>query len=289
MLMPHLIFALLVALLHAPWLQAQAPIDSPVARLVVRPAELSMMAGDTLRLRAEALDAAGRPVPGATYSFAAAGGSFDASVTPDGLVASGNIGTFPVSVTAHVPGSDPFTQRVEIEMLAGPAAYVEITPPVELLAVGQEWSLTATSYSALRDTRRDPISWRSSAPGVIRVDDTGHISAVGAGTATITASAPGAAASLTVRVVGAAIASVELTPEIIEARPGDVIRFKVFPLDATGAAVVGLTPVFSITGGNGVISQDGIFVGYEPGEYRITASYGERSAEAVVILSPRGR
>jgi hypothetical protein len=36
-----------------------------------------------------------------------------------------------------------------------------------------------------------------------------------------------------------------------------------------------------------VIDEDGAFVGYEPGEYMVTASFGDRSADAVVRLTPR--
>ena len=52
-----------------------------VARIAVTPAKPVMMAGDTLRLQGQALDAAGQPVPGARVRFQAQGGRFEAPST----------------------------------------------------------------------------------------------------------------------------------------------------------------------------------------------------------------
>lgn len=43
--------------------------DSPIARLVVHPQDRTMIAGNTLRLRLDALDVAGNPVPKVTVRF----------------------------------------------------------------------------------------------------------------------------------------------------------------------------------------------------------------------------
>jgi hypothetical protein len=66
-----------------------------------------------------------------------------------------------------------------------------------------------------------------------------------------------------------------------------VIRFSAQPLDASGREVAGLTPTWSFAPGQGEIDQDGAFVGYEAGDYTLTASYGRASAEAAITLAPR--
>ena len=47
----------------------QQPAPSPVASIRVSPANPVVVAGDTLRLRGEALDSAGRPVADARVRF----------------------------------------------------------------------------------------------------------------------------------------------------------------------------------------------------------------------------
>jgi len=51
--------------------------------------------------------------------------------------------------------------------------------------------------------------------------------------------------------------------------------------------VAGLTPQWSFSPGNGQMDADGAFVGYEPGAYLVTASFGTRTAEVPVTLAPR--
>ncbi len=283
--MPLLLFLALLGGLAPSRLGAQTGAPA-VARIVVDPAEPTLTSGDTLRLRAEALDAAGRPVPGAVIRFESQGVYHRASVTLDGLVVSGNTGRFPVVVTATAPGAEPVSETIVVRMVTGDAAYVEITPPVERLAVGQEWALTATIYSRLREIRREPVTWTSSAPEILEVDERGRLTALAPGRATITAAGSGTEADLPVEVVGTPIARIELTPSMVQARPGQVIRFKATPLDTAGAEVSGLTAVYTVSPKGGVISPDGIFIGYDPGEYTVTASFGAHRAEAVVRLAP---
>jgi hypothetical protein len=90
-----------------------------------------------------------------------------------------------------------------------------------------------------------------------------------------------------VQVVGNTIASIELTPERTDARTGDVVRFSVTARDRNGGEIKGLTPTWSFSPGNGAIDPDGAFVGYAPGAYLVTASFGARSADASVTLTAR--
>ena len=127
--------AILGLVLQGPLQQQQPP--SPIARLVVTPAQRTVTAGDTLRLSIEAFDAQGRRIENALTRFMAAGGSFEGDVSPDGLVYAGSTGVLPINVLAMVEGSRPVVDRVEVKMVPGPAARVEITPPPARLVVGQ--------------------------------------------------------------------------------------------------------------------------------------------------------
>jgi hypothetical protein len=260
---------------------------SPIARIVITPARRVVVVGDTMRLTAQAVDANGNPLPDASIQFLPAGAWFEGSVDSTGLVTSGATGTLPVAVRALLPGSKPVIERVDVTMIAGPAAHIEVAPRVPRLVAGQRIRLTAKVFSAAGDARTDRISWKSSAPTIARVTEDGLITAVSPGRVTISVSAGDATQAVALQILSNTIASVELTPARITARQGDVIRFAVKARDAAGRAVAGLTPSWTFSPGRGMIGDDGSFVGYEPGDYLVTANFGTRSADAVVRLEQR--
>ena len=240
---------------------------SPIATLQVTPGtKVSMTAGDTLRLRAVALDAAGKPVDGVTYRYMRQGGRFEGKVDSTGLVESGSTGTLGVSVIASVPGPSPWSRESTCGWCPAPPPGSTWQPAVGRMVVGQRLRLTATSYSAASDQRSDKFTWRSSAPAVAKVGDDGVVTAVAPGKAVITAKTGTVDQKVTVQVIANTIASLELTPARSDAKTGDVIQFKVTARDRNGAGHSGLTPTWSFSPGNGLIDANGAFVGYEAGD-----------------------
>ncbi len=265
---------------------AQAP--SPIARLEVLPGtSLQMPAGDSIQLSAKAFDKDGAAVPDVSIRYFGAGGRFEGTVDSTGMVRSGATGTLAVSVVARAAGTKPVIERVEVQMVPGPAASVTVAPMVTKLVAGQRLRLTATSYSKAGDTRDDKIAWKSSAPGVAKVSEDGVVSGVAPGRATITAGAGAAMASMPVQVVANTIARVELSPSRSEVRTGDVVQFTVKVRDAGGKEITGLVPSWTFAPGGGEVTPSGQFVGYVAGDYFVTVNYGVASAEAAVTLRPR--
>ena len=278
-----LIFALLA-------LQEQQPAAPTleIARIIVSPASRSMVAGDTLRLRAEARDARNNVIPGVTFRYRLGGSArFEGRVDSLGLVTAGSTAILPVTVTATSPNTKPRFEVVEIRALPGPAASVEIAPGMAKLVAGQRLRLAARVYSAFGDKRPDQVTWSSATPSVATVNAAGLVTAAGSGTARIVARAGNVSNEIGVHVVPGALASVSLTPSSVEARTGDVIRFAVEAKDVRGRPIAGLTPTWSFSPGHGSLDNDGAFVGYEAGEYTVTASFGTRSVEATVNLAER--
>jgi len=279
----HIFFALLI--LQQPQTPAQA---TEIAKIVVSPASRTMLAGDTLRLTAEARDAQGKVIPGVTFRYRLGGSArFEGRVDSLGLVTAGSTSTLPVTVTATLAGARPQFTVIEIKALPGPAASVEITPGVAKLVSGQRLRLSGHVFSAAGDKRTDRLSWKSSNPAVATVNDVGLVTAVGAGTANIVASVGKASKPLAVQVVAGPISSLSLLPAAVEARTGDVLRFGITAKDANGKTIAGLTPTWSFSPGHGTMDEDGAFVGYEAGEYTVTASFGTRSVEATINLAER--
>ena len=265
---------------------AAVAAQSPVARINIMPAAPSVISGDTLRLKAEPVDSAGRPVAGATIRFQG-GAPFEGTVDQHGLVSAGAPGTLAITVSAIVPGQRPIVRQLKVEVQPGPAASITLDPRPKKLLVGQEVRLAASVFSKSLEPRSDAVTWSTSAPRVARVATDGMITALGPGKTVVTATAGNAKETFEVEVVGVDVASLTITPARPRARTGDVIRFELSAKDAAGREIAGLTPTWLMTGGDGLIGSDGGFVGYKPETYTITASLGRRTATTTATLGPR--
>jgi len=266
-------------------LHAQTP---EVARVVISPAKPTMVAGDTLRLSAQALDAAGKPIAGVRIRFQAQGGRFEGTVDSLGLVESGATGTLPVVAVALAPGARPKVEAFEVRMVAGPAASITPSHDRVTLARGQRLRVGGQVFSRTNDLRAgDRITWSSSAPAVVRVDADGMVQGMAAGKAMLTGTSGEATVRVPAEVVAVQVASLDISPSRVDARQGDVQRFRAVARDAQGKAISGLSTSWSFSPGEGLIEQDGAFTGYTPGEYVVTATQGARSAQAVVRVTAR--
>ncbi|WP_411279155.1 Ig-like domain-containing protein [Gemmatimonas sp.] len=283
---PFTVAPVLLALAAPPAVQAQtAPT---IARLVITPASRTITAGDTMRLRAEARDAQGNLLSGVTFRYRLSGAArFEGRVDSLGLLTASSTAILPVTVTATMPGAAPAFEVIEITAVPGPASRIDLSPAAPKLVVGQRVRATARAYSAHDDVRSDRVTWKSESPAIASVSTTGLITALKAGRTAIVATTGRVSQRLPVAVAAASLSSLLLTPGHVEARTGDVLRFAIAAKDAAGKAITGLTPTWSFSPGQGQIDADGAFVGYEPGDYTITASFGARSVESTITLVPR--
>lgn len=276
------VLAALVALALAP-----AALAAQVARITVTPVNPTVVTGDSLQLKAVALDAAGNPVPNATIRFQQTAAAFEGVTTPDGLVKAGGPSVLPINVTAIVAGQKPFITNVEVTVLPGAAASITLAPKISRLVAGQSFRVGAQVLSNIGDSRVDKVMWTSSTPAVAKVGTDGTITGVGAGKATITASAGAVTSSLPVEVVAQTIASLTISPSQPNVRTGDVVRFTLTAKNAAGAEIEGLTPSWFFSPGEGAIDETGAFVGYDAGTYTVTAQLGNQNAQTSVTLAPR--
>jgi len=278
----------LLLALAIPLVGSSAQPTPKIARLVITPASRTIVAGDTMRLRTEARDAQGNVLSGVTVRYRLGGSArFEGRVDSLGLLTASSTAILPVTVTATMPGAAPTFEVIEITAVPGPAARITLAPSAPKLVVGQRVRATARVYSATGDARSDRMTWKSENPAVASVSATGLVTAVKAGTTAIVATTGGVAQRMPLLVAATALSSLTMAPGHVEARTGDVLRFAITAKDAAGKAITGLTPTWSFSPGEGQIDADGAFVGYEPGEYTITASFGARSVESTITLAPR--
>ncbi len=277
---------MLPALLLASFmLQSQNP--SPIASLRISPSHPIVVAHDTLRLKAEALDASGAPVAGARVRFVTAGFANAGQIDSTGLVSTASPGILPVvAIASPAGGGRPTTQRIEIKIVAGAPTSIRITPTPTRIVVGQHVKLDAIPRTADGDSTGDPIAWSSTSPAVARVADAGVLTGVAPGSAAITASSGKARGTFTVTVLPPA-GSLSVTPANPTARQGDVVNFTAVARDRAGKPIDGVAPSWSFSPGHGELGDDGSFVAYEPGEYLVTGSLGGLSSVASVTITPR--
>jgi hypothetical protein len=243
--------------------------------------------GDTVRFSAQALDANGRAVPGARIVFKGEGEGGEIDST--GRLIAGTTGVMTAVIAALVDGRAPKVETFELRLAPGPATRVEVKSRIRTLAIGQRVTLDATAYSAAGDERRtDAFTWKSSAPAIVSITSDGVVAALAAGAATLTATTGSAHADIPVTVAPSRVASIELSPPRATARQGDVLRFKFSAKDATGKEIPGLAADWTMSGGEGLIEQDGAFVAYNaPAKYVVTANIGGQTAQAVVQVNYR--
>ena len=266
-------------------LQTPSPA-SPIASVRLTPKQPVVVAHDTLRLRANALDRNGAVIPGAQIRFVAAGFANAGAVDSTGLVSTVSAGVLPIVAIASVPGARPVTERIEITVVAGPAATIAITPTPAKIVVGQRLRLGTFLTTAFGDSTGGTVVWTSSAPGVASIGPAGILAGSASGNATITAMAGRARAAFAVAVVPTP-ASITVTPDNSTVRTGDVVRFTAVAKDRAGRVIDGVTPTWSFSPGHGELGDDGVFVGYQGGQYLVTGSLGNQSAAAAVTVTPR--
>jgi hypothetical protein len=286
-----LVFALLLTLQQADSAQQAGLPPSPVTTIVISPARPVVASGDSLRLAATAQDANGRPIPGAQIRWF--GKTFEGNVDSTGIVHSGAPGRFTVQVVAAVSGTRPSKpSTVTVEMVLPAPSRVEITPAVHRLMVGQRLAFGAAAYTATGDRRLGNVTWRSSAPSIVRVERDGRATAVAAGQATLTAASGPAHTTLDVTVVANTVRSVEIagvpmTGGAADAQTGDVLHFHAVARDAAGHEVAGIAPEWTMSPGQGAIEGDGSFVAYEMGTYTVLANVGSVNGQAAVHVRRR--
>ncbi|HKH97802.1 MAG TPA: Ig-like domain-containing protein [Candidatus Sulfotelmatobacter sp.] len=263
--------------------QEAAPTTSVApASVEITPSTLDAHVGEKVKFSAAAKDAAGNPIDENPSVWFAA--PFDLA----GADESGE-------VTFHAPGV--VTVGAVIAGKAGYAtvnvgnskiASLEIEPPAYPIVTGSAEKLTAIARSSNGDPRTDvAIKWASQKPAIATVDSAGLVTGLAPGSVTIKATAEGASGSATFQVVRDAVRKLTVKPATAEARTGDVVHLSATALDGGGGHLKDPLVQWSISGSGAAVYSDGAFVAEKAGTYVVTASSGQHSAAASVVVRPR--
>jgi uncharacterized protein YjdB len=206
-----------------------------------------------------------------------------AFVSSTGVVTGVGTGMANIIVT-----SDKATGETHVHVIA-PVNAVTIEPALATLDVAEVVQLNA----ALRDvdgTVLDrPITWASSDATVALVDDAGLVSALKAGTATISASAEGKTGNATITVL-VPVASVEVTPALAEITMGTTVQLTAVPRDAAGNPLDRPVTWASSNIAVATVNETGLVSGVTSGSVTITAtSRGKNGGSSINVRVPVAR
>jgi uncharacterized protein YjdB len=165
-----------------------------VASVSVNPASSSIYPGGTEQLSATLLDASGDVLGGIPVTWATSNGSI-ASVSSNGLVSGNALGS--ATITASAEGQ---SGSATVSVTAPVAASVTVSPSPVTLSPGETTQLVAQALDASGTPVSVSMSWASSDAGVASVSQSGNVTAVAIGSATITATAGAASGSADVTV-----------------------------------------------------------------------------------------
>ena len=252
-------------------------INSAIKTVQVTPSVKEAEVGQQVKLTAVAMDAAGNVVKEQPSTYFA--GPFDvAAVDDDGNVKLFAAGEVVVgAIVGGIPGMTKF-------MVKAPSIKtVEIAPLKTPLVVGSAVQLDAVTRIFSGDPRTGvPINWTSDNAQVATVDEGGVVTAIGPGKATITATSGTATTTATINVVKNNLRSISVAGASKSALTGDVVRFS-----AKGDPAGDVTMRWSVSGSGAMIDPNGIFVAEKPGTYIVTATSGNMSSSASIVVAPR--
>jgi len=264
------------------WSQASKPQEASstsVAPEVVEitPKTLDVHVGEKVKFAAAAKDAAGNPIDAkpsvwfaAPFDLAGADESGEVTFHAPGVV----------TVGAVIAGK---TGYARVNVGTSKITALEIEPVARPIVAGSGEKMGITARTANGSPRSDAaIKWTSDKPSVATVDAAGLVTGIAPGNATIQATSDEANAKIAVQVVRDAVRKLTVKPATADARTGDVVHFAASADTSKNPSVR-----WSISGDGAAIYSDGAFVAEKAGTYVVTASSGQHSASASVVVRPR--
>ncbi len=260
---------------------AQVTVAQEAASVAVSADTLSFAAlGDTVRLSAEAHDRNGRVISGAAVTWASSAPGV-AAVDAAGLVTAVGDGSAAVTATSgEASGSAQVTvaqEAASVAVSADTLSFAALGDTVRLSAEVRDHNGQVISGAA--------VTWASSDPGVAAVDSTGLVTAVGDGSAAVTATSGEASGSAQVTVAQEAI-SLVVSPASATLEPGDTVRLSAEVRDHNGQVISGAAVTWTSSDpAVAAVDAAGLVTAVGDGSAAVTATSGEASGSAQVTVA----
>lgn len=268
--------AVLALLINSALAQAQ------VKTVTLTPAHAESEVGQQVKLTVSGLDADGKIVDQKAMLWAAIPSDL-AAASNDGVISFFAPGE--VTVIAVVGGK---LGRATIRVKPARVAKVEIENLSAALVTGGSLKLSAKAIGANGDPRSDvALIWSSAHPSVATVDAAGLVTGIAPGKTKLLAKAENITGELAIEVIKSNVRSIALTPKSSNVRTGDVVRFGALAKDASGGELKSAATRWAVSGEGALIESDGGFVAERAGTYVVTATVGDQTVSASVVVAPR--
>jgi uncharacterized protein YjdB len=252
----------------------------PVASVTVLPTSVSLTTGQTQQVTATPKDAQGNALTGRIVTWTTANANV-ATVSVAGLITATGVGSTTVTAT-----SEGKTATVAVTVVAAPAASVEVTPTSATVSVAFTTQLSAKVIDVNGLTINGAsVAWATSAPTIAVVSQTGLVTGLLPGLATITATSGGKSGTAAITVQLAPVATVTVSPASLTLRRD---RDKTGQLSATlkdalGNILTGRTVAWSSSATQiASVDQSGLVTAVNKGNAIITAASEGKSGTATV-------
>jgi uncharacterized protein YjdB len=280
------------------------PLDSetgtPEWTISVQPSAVTLAAGQQSALTAEINYSSGDAPPAVSIAWRTSNAAV-ATVSTDGMVAAVSAGTASITATATEDQGSGGLIKVKsssaaVTVTSGGggqelATNVTVAPSSASLTVGETRQLTATARDRNNATVTGrPVGWSTSDNTVASVSSSGIVSALKAGTATITATVDTARGTSSITVVAATpvpVATVSVAPTSGSVEVGQTLQLTATARDAGGNVITGRPTTWTVSDASvATVSGSGLVTGVAAGSATVTATVEGKSGTSAITVVP---
>ncbi len=309
-----MVFILLILLIGFPLIAQETDeegAEGDTLHFEFEPESLTLNVGDSAKIVVNLLDWENNLHEDTPYLMYITGEDIDrrgVSITPRKSGETG--GRVVATVKALKPGSYKFAARtatisrknrqkksIPLEVNFPAIAKVEFADPPAEIYTGTSVNLQFKVYDAAGLERQGAeVMLKSANTDIATVDHFRNVTGRKAGSVTLIAEIEGAQTEQKVKVIKNPISRVELSSDKLEARTGDVIRFKASAVDGSGKTVANVPITYSVSGKPlkpldptpaAQVENDGRFVAETSGYYTVVASTGSQLNQLTVKITQR--
>ena len=256
------------------------PVTPTVSSVTVAPASATMDPNDTQQLTATVT--VNPATADQTVTWTSSNKNV-ATVSTSGLVTAVAQGSATITATSNLDNTKSGTCAVTVNAPAAPEPVtgIALNKVTTTIAIGSSETLTVTYNPANANTGK-AVNWTSSDQSVATVDNTGKVTGVAAGTATITAISTTdntITASCTVTVQAIPVTGVTLNPTTanVQVNGTTTLTADVQPTNATNKKVTWSTGDATIA----TVNSNGVVTGVAAGQTTITATTADGNKTAI--------